>query len=127
MPTLHIDDQEPCDVDDGKRLVNAITDCGVDVGHRCGGQANCTTCRVRFREGEPDVMTRAEHEKLDQVRQDGETWRLSCQIKADCSMRVETVYRANEQDWDDAGPRPAPQVEPETEWFDREALAGDSY
>jgi ferredoxin len=30
----------------GKKLVLALEDNGVDILHRCGGNARCTTCRV---------------------------------------------------------------------------------
>ena len=49
---------------EGERLVLALERGGVDVLHRCGGVARCTTCRVSFEEGEPDAMTAAEFDKL---------------------------------------------------------------
>jgi ferredoxin len=39
------------DVEQGTRLVLAIEDAGVNIGHRCGGIAKCTTCRVNFTSG----------------------------------------------------------------------------
>ena len=43
----------------GKKLVLAIEDAGVDILHRCGGNARCTTCRVELLEGDnnwPAIM-----------------------------------------------------------------------
>ena len=49
---------------DGQRLVLAIMDAGVDILHRCGGNARCTTCRVQILDGNPGPMTDAERDKL---------------------------------------------------------------
>ena len=121
MPTLTIEDAGSFDIGEGARLVNAIQGCGVDIGHRCGGQARCTTCRVRFAEGEPKEMTRAEYEKLRDTKQLG-AFRLACQLVADRPMTVEVLMHAAEMGWDDAGPAPAAEVEPEAAWFSVEAL-----
>ena len=59
MPILTIEGHGPVTVTAGTRLVNAIEDAGVDILHRCGGHAKCTTCRVDFLDGEPDQMTQA--------------------------------------------------------------------
>jgi len=56
----------------------ALENNGIDVLHRCGGYAGCTTCRVEFAEGEPSRMTRAEKDKLADRELTGV--RLSCQI-----------------------------------------------
>lgn len=109
------------DVEEGTRLVRAIEDCGVNLGHRCGGQAKCTTCRVQFEKGEPGVMTEAEYEKLHDIGQYGDI-RLSCQIVVDRDMTVEPLMKVEEQGWDDAGPEPAITVEPAAEWHPIEAL-----
>ncbi len=34
---------------DGVRLNTAIEENGIDILHRCGGYAKCTTCRVTFK------------------------------------------------------------------------------
>ncbi|PSQ51865.1 MAG: (2Fe-2S)-binding protein [Bacteroidetes bacterium QH_10_64_37] len=109
------------EVEDGTRLVRAIEDCGMGLGHRCGGQAMCTTCRVEFEEGEPDVMTEAEHEKLNDIGQYGD-FRLSCQIVVDRNMTVKPLMTVEDQGWDDAGPEPAIMVEPAAEWYPIETL-----
>jgi ferredoxin len=48
------------EVDDGTRLVLALERNGVDILHKCGGWAKCTTCRVAFESGEPAATTPAE-------------------------------------------------------------------
>lgn len=106
-------------------MVLAIEECGVDIGHRCGGKARCTTCRVRFLEGEPEVMTRAEHDKLVERELLGKA-RLSCQIVVDRPMRVEALVRVSDMGWSDPGPAPAPDVEPAAEWFPRDSFTTGS-
>jgi ferredoxin len=121
MPILKIKDVGSFDVDEGQRLVRAISEAGVDIGHRCGGHASCTTCRVHFIEGEPDVMTQAEYEKLSDIGQLG-AFRLSCQIVVDRPMAVEPIMLAREKGWDDAGPEPELEVTPEPAWYSRDEL-----
>ncbi len=49
MPKLEVEDVGTYDVEEGKRLVLAIEeDAGVDILHRCGSCAACTTCRNPF-------------------------------------------------------------------------------
>jgi ferredoxin len=121
MPLLEVEGFGTVDADAHARLVNAIRATGADIGHRCGGQAKCTTCRVTFAEGEPDEMTRAEHEKLAQTDALGD-YRLACQIRVGRPMTVSPLMLTEEMGWDDPGPEPAPEVEPEAEWLPREAL-----
>ena len=115
MYELNIEGAGTCEVEEGTRLVRAIEDCGVNLGHRCGGQSNCTTCRVEFEEGEPGVMTEAEYDKLTDIGQ-FENMRLSCQIVVDRDMTVKPLMTVEDQGWDDAGPEPAITVEPAAEW-----------
>jgi ferredoxin len=66
MPRIEVEDTGTFDVEEGKRLVLALEeDAGVDILHRCGSYAKCTTCRVEFVEGEPEKMTRAELDVLE--------------------------------------------------------------
>ena len=121
MPTLTIQGAGTFEVEKGTRLVRAIEDCGIEIGHRCGGQSKCTTCRVEFEEGEPQVMTEAEYEKLTDIGQFGEM-RLSCQIVVDRDMTLKPLMTVEDQGWDDAGPEPSIMVEPEPEWAPIETL-----
>ena len=104
-----------------KRLVLAIEDMGINIGHRCGGNARCTTCRVRFISGEPETMTAAEYAKLNERGLYGQ-YRLSCQIVCDHDMEVEPVMTLENQDWTDTGPRPEDTVQAVAEWFPRAEL-----
>lgn len=91
--------------DEGTKLVLALEKAGVDVSHRCGGQAKCTTCRVKFHSSEPP-MGDLEKECLVEDGVLGE-FRLSCQIRVDQDMKVEVLMRASEKGWEPGG-----EVEP---------------
>ena len=79
MPMLTVEGIGQFEVPAGKRLVLALEqDAGVDQLHACGGNARCTTCRVKFVDGEPDRMTVAERDVLAARGLSGV--RLSCQI-----------------------------------------------
>lgn len=117
MPRITTNDGASFDVEDGTRLVLALQDNGVDILHRCGGHAKCTTCRVNFHEGEPARMTVAEHDKLKEKELLGEV-RLSCQILCEGDMTVEAVHRLSESGLDDAGGRPEDDITPDPEWMD---------
>jgi len=96
----------PFDVESGTKLVLAIENAGVDISHRCGGLARCTTCRVKFSSEEPP-MGQVEHDCLEE---DGElgNFRLSCQIRVDRDMAVEVLMPVSGATWDSPGPTPEP-------------------
>jgi ferredoxin len=116
MPKLTIDGKT-YEVEAGKRLVLAIEEAGVRIGHRCGGNARCTTCRVEFLAGEPETMTQAEHDRLVERGLFGSA-RLSCQIVCAHDMSVHPLVTAESMpQWDgDTGPAPEPTVTPLAEW-----------
>lgn len=120
MPTITIKDGATFEALEDRRLVLAIEDAGVDILHRCGGYAGCTTCRVNFHEGEPEAMTQAELEKLQATDKLGE-FRLSCQILCDHDMTVEPLMRVSTTDYDEAGRRPQDSITPEPEWVGESA------
>jgi ferredoxin len=123
MPRLTVDGQSH-EVANGKRLVLAIEESGVHIGHRCGGNARCTTCRVEFQAGEPETLTRAEYDKLKERGLYGQ-YRLSCQIVCDHDMAVQAAMTLENQaasGWTDTGPAPEPQVMPEATWLPRREL-----
>jgi ferredoxin len=92
---------------DGERLVLAIMNAGVDILHRCGGNARCTTCRVEVLGGNPGPMTVAEREKLQTLDDVPENMRLSCQIRCCDDLTVRVLRRlAENPDMSDAGPQP---------------------
>lgn len=117
MPKLEIIGHGSVEVPQGRRLINAIVDTGLDIGHRCGGQAACTTCRVEFEKGEPERMTQAEHDKLQEVDLLGKA-RLACQIEVDGDMKVRPLMLASKEGWPDAGPPTAEEITPQPVWID---------
>ena len=120
MPKLTVDGRT-AEVPEGQRLVLAIEAQGVQIGHRCGGNARCTTCRVEFLEGEPDTMTKAEYAVLKARDVLGQA-RLSCQIVCDHDMSVHPLMTMENQTWDSTGPAPDPTVQPAAEWFPKEQV-----
>jgi ferredoxin len=121
MPKLTVAGQT-VEVEAGRRLVLAIEGTGVAIGHRCGGFARCTTCRVVFAEGEPATMTRAEYDKLSERELLGQ-YRLSCQIVCDHDITIAEVAMTKEnQGWTDTGPAPEPTVTPEAAFYPLDSL-----
>ncbi|MEO7197611.1 MAG: 2Fe-2S iron-sulfur cluster-binding protein [Solirubrobacterales bacterium] len=106
------------EVDDGKRLVLAIEeDLGIDILHKCGGNAMCTTCRVQFEAGEPSRMTEAERVRLEDRGLLGQA-RLSCQIPCAGEMTVTPLMTTSSSNTDDPGPTPTDPIAPEPVWID---------
>jgi ferredoxin len=118
MPKIILSDGTTFEAPQGKRLVLAIKDAGIDILHRCGGFARCTTCRVIFHDGEPHAMTNAERERLRAGLLFGKV-RLSCQIPCEQDMSVEVVYRVAKGDADSPGDRPEDGITPPPEWVTR--------
>ena len=118
MPVITVGGGDHFEAPEDKRLVLALEDHGVDILHRCGGHARCTTCRVVFHAGEPDHMTRAEREKLIERDNLGK-FRLSCQILCEHDMTVEPLLSLATEKLTDAGPRPEDGITPEPEWVHR--------
>ena len=46
MATIDAEGIKSFEAEQGKKLVLSIEDAGIDILHRCGGNARCTTCRV---------------------------------------------------------------------------------
>ncbi|PJF26550.1 MAG: (2Fe-2S)-binding protein [Phototrophicales bacterium] len=116
MAKITLKDGRIFEADDNKRLVLALWDNGIEILHRCGGHARCTTCRVTFLDGEPKSMTAAELERL-QARDLLGKYRLSCQILCDHEMRIEVINTVANSDLDDAGERPADAITPDPVWI----------
>ncbi len=92
-----VEGEKTFDVEPGKKLVLGIEDAGIDILHRCGGFARCTTCRVEFSAGEPSEMNPAERETLEEDGLLGQ-YRLSCQIRVGTDpMTVKVWGRASEK------------------------------
>ena len=117
MATITVEGHGSFEVPDDTRLVRAIEGNGVDILHRCGGFARCTTCRVQFSAGEPDRMTVAERNRLTEKGLLGQA-RLSCQILCDHDMTMRPLMTLSSSDLSDPGPEPQTQITPEPEWTD---------
>ncbi len=120
MPWVDVEGVGAIEVEDGKRLVLAIEeDAGVDILHRCGGNAKCTTCRVEYLEGEPDRMTRAELEVLKRKELLGGGTRLSCQAMVDHDVKVRALATVDSTGADGPGRKPEPRITPDPEWVEK--------
>jgi ferredoxin len=120
MPLITLHTGVSFEAPDDKRLILALIDHRVDILHRCGGNARCTTCRVKFIAGEPDRMTHAEKLRLTEREALGK-FRLSCQIPCDHDMTVEPLLSMKSEYLDDAGPRPNDTITPPAEWTLKDA------
>lgn len=103
MATI-IADGKQFEVADGTRLVNALEDNGIDILHRCGGKAKCTTCRITFNSGEPESYHPNEKAKLESNDAVGE-YRLSCHILCAGTMDVNVINHFSTSGLSDPGPR----------------------
>jgi ferredoxin len=90
---------------EGRKLVLAIEDAGIDILHRCGGNAKCTTCRVEVLAGDPGEIGDAERERLAREVGLAENIRLSCQVHVKDDLKIRVVNQVSTRGMD-AGPRP---------------------
>jgi ferredoxin len=93
------------EAEQGRKLVLAIEDAGIDILHRCGGNAKCTTCRVEVLAGDPGEISEAERNRLAMETGLAENVRLSCQVRVMDDLKVRVVNQASVRGMD-AGPRP---------------------
>lgn len=93
------------DAPNGKKLVLALEDGGIDILHRCGGNARCTTCRVEILAGDPGEMGDAERNRLAVESELAENVRLSCQVHIIDDLKVNVINQVSTRGMD-AGPRP---------------------
>jgi len=93
------------DAPQGKKLVLAIEDSGIDILHRCGGNARCTTCRVEILSGDPGEIGELERNRLAVEADLPDNVRLSCQIRVKDDLRIRVVNQVSVRGMD-AGPRP---------------------
>jgi ferredoxin len=104
MPLVTVEGEGTFEVEAGKKLVLAIEDAGIDILHRCGGRALCTTCRVEVLEGEVPPMSDEEREALEEPELIAK-FRLSCQLRVNGDMTVRVANRAHQKGVS-PGPRP---------------------
>jgi len=95
MPTVKMEGIGETTCDEGRRLVLCIEDAGIDILHRCGGNARCTTCKVQVVSGEPGPMEALEQERLAREASLGPDIRLSCQIRVQSELTVRVLGRAS--------------------------------
>jgi ferredoxin len=105
MPIVTAEGVKSFEVEPNKKLVLAIEDAGIDILHRCGGNARCTTCRVEILAGDPGPMGELERERLAQEEALAPNVRLSCQIRVTSDLTVRVINRSSERGMP-AGPRP---------------------
>lgn len=79
----------------GTKLVLALEDNGIDILHRCGGNARCTTCRVEILSDY--VGTRSDDEEAILSTKEGITdnTRLSCQVRLADDIHVKVINQAS--------------------------------
>jgi ferredoxin len=79
----------------GRKLVLCLEDNGVDILHRCGGNARCTTCRVEIVSGDPGEIREAEKAILATKQDLSDHCRLSCQIRLIDDLHVKVINQAS--------------------------------
>jgi ferredoxin len=94
------------EAEEGRKLVLCLEDNGVDILHRCGGNARCTTCRVEILSGDPGEIGEPEKAILATKTDLNDHTRLSCQVHLMDDLHVKVVNQASVKGID-AGPRPA--------------------
>jgi ferredoxin len=97
--------EQSIEAPDGKKLVLVIEDAGIDILHRCGGNARCTTCRVEVLAGDAGEMGELERGRLAIEAELADNVRLSCQIHVHNDLSVRVINQASVRGMD-AGPRP---------------------
>jgi ferredoxin len=104
MPKVTVLGYGTFEVETGKKLVLALEDNGVNILHRCGGKARCTTCRVEVLEGEFCDLTNIEKKAfLEKGIEDH--LRLSCQIRVNGDVTICPIMTVENSSLE-VGPRP---------------------
>ncbi len=106
MPIITVEGEKSFEAEAGKKLVLCIEDAGIDILHRCGGNARCTTCRVEIVSGDVPPMSEEEREALEEPELIAQ-YRLSCQLRAESDLTVRVAKRSH-QEGISPGPRPDP-------------------
>ena len=96
MPTVEVEGKKTFTTDENKKLVLAIEDAGIDIMHRCGGIARCTTCRVEVLSGTVSPMGEAETEALKEPELIAK-YRLSCQVRVTDDLKVRLWKTATDE------------------------------
>ncbi len=91
------------EVEAGRKLVLCLEDNGVDILHRCGGNAKCTTCRVEIIAGDPGEIGEPERAVLATKTDLNDHTRLSCQMRVIDDLHVKVVPQASDAGIDAGG------------------------
>ena len=83
------------EAEEGRKLVLTIEDAGIDILHRCGGNAKCTTCRVEVVNGEAGEMGEVERNRLAVEEGLAANIRLSCQVRVHSDLEVRVLRQAS--------------------------------
>jgi ferredoxin len=94
------------DAAQGRKLVLVLEDAGIDILHRCGGNAKCTTCRVEILAGDPGEISEGERTRLAAETGLAENVRLSCQVRVLDDLKVRVLRQASTSNLA-AGTRPS--------------------
>ncbi|HYF91439.1 MAG TPA: 2Fe-2S iron-sulfur cluster-binding protein [Symbiobacteriaceae bacterium] len=106
MPKVEVEGRGTFEVPVGTKLVLALEDNGVDILHRCGGNARCTSCRVDVLTGDLGPVSEAEREAFAKKGLTPEPLRLSCQVRVTGDLKVRPAMTVSGSGLE-AGPRPA--------------------
>lgn len=111
MPYVTVLGADTFEVEAGKKLVLALEDNGVNILHRCGGNAICTTCRVEVLAGNYLEVSKKEktafaNKGIDEGLLIDDCLRLSCQILVNGDITVRPIMTV-ENTGKSVGPRPA--------------------
>lgn len=109
MATITVEGFGEFQIEKGRKLVTALEDNGVDILHRCGGNAKCTTCRIEVLEGDFGEMNEKEKAKLESAGLIDQNIRLSCQVLVDGDVTIRPVMTVTSEG-KDAGPRPLEEL-----------------
>lgn len=96
MPTIQVEGKGSFQTEEGKKLVLALEDNGVDILHRCGGNARCITCRVEILEGDAGPIDQAEAVIRDAKGITEPNIRLSCQIRVHSDLSVKPLMTVSD-------------------------------
>ena len=104
MPTVTVEGEKAFEVETGKKLVLAIEDAGIDILHRCGGNARCTTCRVQVLGRRCAADGRGREERLAAKRTSNRI--PGCPARSTSSPTCGSASSTAQPNGSPAGPRP---------------------
>lgn len=96
MPTIQVEGKGSFQAEEGKKLVLVLEDNGVDILHRCGGNAKCTTCRVEVLEGDAGPIGEGEAAIREAKGITELNIRLSCQVRVHADLTVKPFMTASD-------------------------------